>query len=68
MFEIKMLSLWVHLSVSSYLWVQSFNVDLVSNYYVPKVVLGTGNTVVCQLARYRKTKTERRERGSASEM
>ena len=50
------------------MWVQSFNVDLVSNYYVPKVVLGTGNTVVCQLARYRKTKTERRERGSASEM
>lgn len=42
--------------------------DLVSNYYVPKVVLDTGNIVVCQSARYRKTKTERREKSSASEM
>ena len=39
------------------MWVQSFSVDLVSNYYVPKVVLDTGNTVVCQSARDRKTKT-----------
>ena len=50
------------------MWVQSFSVDLVSNYCVPKVVLDTGNIVVCQSARYRKTKTERREKSSAIEM